>query len=69
MDKDNKDPKSWGTLLHVMKRVPKALVIFLKESMKFALKPLNYLITIGLKLDEKILHIKTSSLEWTAIFW
>ena len=37
--------------------------------MKFAFKPLNYLIAIGPKLDGKILHTKASSLEWTAIFF
>ena len=68
MDIDNKDPKDWGTLLHVLKRVLKDQVSFLKESMEFALKPLNHLIAIGPKLDGKILHIKASFLEWTIIF-
>ena len=52
-----------GTLLHVMKQAPKARVSFLKESTEFALKPLNHLITIGPKLDGKILHIKALFLE------
>ena len=69
MDIDNKDPKGWGTLLHVMKQAPKAWVIFLKESMEFALKLLNYLISIGPKLDGNIVHIKASFLAWTTIFW
>ena len=63
MDIDSKDPKGNGTLLHVIKRVPKDWVSFLKESMEFALRPLNHLIAIGPRLDEKILHIKASSLE------
>ena len=68
MDIDSKDPKGNGTLLQVMKRVPKDWVSFLKESMEFALRPLNHLIAIGPKLDGKILHIRASSFEWTAIF-
>ena len=36
--------------------------------MEFALRPLNHLIAIGPKLDGKILHIRASSFEWTAIF-
>ena len=54
MDIDNKDPKGWGTLLHVIKRAPKAWVSFLKEPMEFAFNPLNHLIAIGPKLDGKI---------------
>ena len=68
MDIDSKDPKGKGTLLHVMKRASKDWVSFLKESIEFALRPLNHLIAIGPKLDGKILHIKVSSFEWTAIF-
>ena len=68
IDIDNKDPNGNGTLLHVMKRAPKDWVSFLKESIKFALRPLNHLIAIGPKLDENILHIRASSFEWTAIF-
>ena len=63
MDIDSKDPKGNGTLLHLMKRVPKDWVSFFKESMEFALRLLNYLIAIGPRLDGKILHIKASSLE------
>ena len=63
MDIDNKDPKRKGTLLYVIKRAPKDWVSFLKESIEFAFKPLNHLITIKPKLDGKILHIKASSLE------
>ena len=63
MDIDNKDPKGNGTLLHVMKQAPKDWVSFLKESMEFALRPLNHLVAIGPKLDGKILHIKASSLK------
>ena len=63
MDIDSKDPKDNGTLLHVIKQAPKDWVSFLKESIEFALKPLNHLIAIGSRLDGKILHIKDSSLE------
>ena len=69
MDMDNKDPNGRGTLLQVIKRAPKAQVSFLKESIEYAFKSLNYLIATGPKLDGKTLHIKASSLEWTAIFW
>ena len=68
MDIKSEDPKGNGTLLHVIKQAPKDWVSFLKESMEFALKPLNHLIAIGPRLDGKILHIKALSLEWTAIF-
>ena len=63
MDIDGKDPKGSGTLLHVIKRAPKDWVSFLKELIEFDFKPLNHLIVIGPRLDEKILHIKASSLE------
>ena len=63
MDIDSKDSKGSGTLLHVIKRAPKDWVSFLKELMEFAFKPLNHFITIGPRLDGKILHIKASSLE------
>ena len=35
--------------------------------MEFAFKLLNHLITTGPRLDEKILHIRASFLEWMAI--
>ena len=63
MDIDSKDPKGRGTLLQVIKRAPKARVSFLKDSIEWALKPLNHLIATGPKLDGKTLHIKASSLE------
>ena len=63
MDKDNRESKGRGTLLHVMKREPNAQVSFLKESMEPALRLLNYLIATGLRLDRNTLHIKVSSLE------
>ena len=37
--------------------------------MEFAFKLLNHLIATGPKLDEKILHISASFLEWMAILW
>ena len=67
MDIDNKDSKGRGTLLQVIEQAPKARVSFLKELIEFAFKPLNHLIATGLKLNGKTLHIKASSLEWTAI--
>ena len=67
MDIDNQEPKGRATLRHVMNRVTKARVSFLKESIEFVLKPLNHLIATGPKLDGKTLHIKASFLEWTAI--
>ena len=63
MDKDSKDPKGNGTLLHKKKRAAEDWVSFLKESIEFAFKPLNHLNTIRPRLDGKILHIKASSLE------
>ena len=69
MDKDSRESKDRGTLLHVMKREPKAWVSCLKEPMEFGFRPSNHLITIGPKLDGNTLHIKASSLEWTAILW
>ena len=63
MDIENKDPKGNGTLLYVIKRAPKDWVSYLKESIEFAFKPLNHLIAIGPRLEEKILYIKVSSLE------
>ena len=69
MDKDNKEAKGRGTLLHVMKRNPNTLVSSFKESMKLALRPSNHLIAICPKLDGNTLHIKGSFLECTAILW
>ena len=63
MDIVSKDPKGRGTLLHVIKRAPKARVSFLKDSIELALKPLNHLIATKPKLDGKTLHIKALSLE------
>ena len=63
MDIESKDPKGNVTLLHVIKRAPKDWVRFLKKSIEFAFKPLNYLIAIEPRLDGKFLHIKASSLE------
>ena len=63
MDKDNRESKGRGTLLHVMKREPNAQVSFLKESMESALRLLNHLIAMGLRLDKNTLYIKVSSLE------
>ena len=67
MDKDSNESKGQGTLLHVIKHEPKAWVSSLKEFTEFAFRPLNHLIATGPKLDKKTLHIKVSSLEWTAI--
>ena len=69
MDKDNKEAKGRGTLLHVMKWDQNAWVSSLKESMEPALRPLNHLIATGPKLDGNTLHIKGLFLECTAILW
>ena len=63
MDKDSKESKGRGTLLHVIKREPNARVSPLKESIESAFKPLNHLIATGPRLDGNTLHIKVSSLE------
>ena len=44
-----------------------ARVSSLKEFMELALKPLNYLIAIGPRLEGNILYNKASSFEWAAI--
>ena len=67
IDRDSNESKGRGTLLHVIKRKPKAWVSSLKESMELALKLLNHLIATDSKLEGNILHIKASSLEWAAI--
>jgi len=63
MDKDSKEAKGRGVLLHIIKRDPNFWVSSLKELMDSALKPSIYLIAIGPKLDGKTLHIKASFLE------
>ena len=63
MDKDSKESKGRGTLLHVMKRDLKAWVSYLKETMEFGFRSSNHLIATGPKLDGNTLHIKASSLE------
>ena len=67
MDKDSRESRGQGILLQVIKWEPNARVSFLKESMEFALRPLNHLIALGPKLDGKTLHMKALSLEWTVI--
>ena len=69
MDKDNKESKGWGTLLHVIKQDPNARVSSLKESMEPAFRPSNHLIATGPKLDVNTLHIRALFLECTAILW
>ena len=69
MDKDSSESKGRGTLLHVIKREPKAWVSSLKEFMELALKLSNHLITTGPKLKGNTLHIRVLSLEWIAIVW
>ena len=60
---DNRESNSRGTLLQVTNRAPNALVSSLKELIEPSLKPLNYLIAIGPRLDGNTLHIKVSFLE------
>uniref|UniRef100_A0A7N2MQC4 Uncharacterized protein n=1 Tax=Quercus lobata TaxID=97700 RepID=A0A7N2MQC4_QUELO len=67
MDKDRRESKGRGTLLHVMKRESKAWVSCLKETMEFGFRPSNHLIATGPKLDGNTVHIKASFLEWTTI--
>ena len=50
MDKDSSESKGRGTLLHVIKREPKAWVSSLKKSMELALKPSNHLFATSPKL-------------------
>ena len=50
MDKDSSESKGRGTLLHVIKRDPNALVSSLKKSMELALKPSNHLFATSPKL-------------------
>ena len=63
MDKDSKESKGRGTLVHVIKREPNAQVSSLKEFIEPVFKPLNHLIAMGPKLDGKTLHAKASSLD------
>ena len=67
IDKDSREPKGRGTLLHVTKREPNARVSSLKKPMESALKLSNHLIATGPKLEGNTLHIKALSLEWTSI--
>ena len=67
MDRDNKEFKGQGTLLHVIKWDPNAWVSSLKESMEPAPKPSNHLMATGPKLEGNTLNIKASFLECTTI--
>ena len=58
MDKDSRESKGWGTLLHVIKWEPNAQVSFLKESMESALRSLNHFIATDPRLDGNTLHIR-----------
>ena len=69
MDRDNKEFKGQGALLHVIKWDPNTWVSSLKESMELTPKPSNHLITTGPKLEGNTLHIKASFLKCTAILW
>ena len=69
VDRDIKEAKGWGALLHVIKRDLNVWVSSLKELMEPTFKLSNHLIATGPKLDGKTLHIKTSFLECTTIFW
>ena len=68
MDRDNKEAKGLGTLLHVIKQDLNTHVSSLKESIEPALRPSNHLIATGPKLDGNTLHIKASFLECITIF-
>ena len=67
MDKDSKESKGRGTLLHLIKQEPNVGESSLKEFMEFAHKLSNHLITTGPRLDGNTFHIKASSLEWTTV--
>ena len=67
MDKDNKEAKGRGTLLHMIKWDLNAWMSSLKEAIELALKLSNHLITTSPKLDGNTLHIKGSFLECTTI--
>ena len=69
MDRDNKESKGRGTLLHVIKQNPNAWVSSLKKSMELAPKPSNHLMVTGLKLEGNTLHIKALFLECITILW
>ena len=69
MDKDNKESKGRGTLLHVIKKDPNAWVSSLMESMELAPKLSNHLMAMGPKLEGNTLHIKALFLECTSILW
>ena len=60
---DNRESEGRGTLLQVTNQAPNALVISLKELIEPSLRPSNYLIAIGARLDGNTLHIKISFLE------
>ena len=66
---DSREYKVQGTLLHIMKRDPKAWVSSLKISMEPTPRLSNHLIAKGPKLEQNTLHIKASFLEGTAILW
>ena len=67
MDKDSKESKGRGTLLHLIKQEPNARESSLKEFMEFSHRPSNHLIVTGSRLDGNTLHIEVLSLEWIAI--
>ena len=67
MDKDSRESKGRGTLVHMIKQEPNAQVSSLKEFIEPILKPSNHLIATSSKLDGNTLHIKASSLEYTVI--
>ena len=67
MDRDNKEFKGRGTLLHVIKQDTNAWVSSLKESMELAPKLSNHLMATDPKLEGNTLHIKASFLEYTTI--
>ena len=60
---DNREFEGRGTLLQVTNQAPNALVISLKELIEHSLRPSNYLIAIGPRLDGNTLHIKILFLE------
>ena len=68
MDRDNREVKGQGALLHVIKPDPNVWVSSLKELIEPTFRPSNHLIATGLRLDGKTLHIKVSFFECTTVF-
>ena len=56
MDRDSKEAKGQGALLHVIKWDPNVWVSSFKELIDLTLRPSNHLIATSPKLDENLAH-------------